>query len=182
MYTQCTPRRKLAGLVCDFLPPLRNQRAARYAICERLCFTDTDERDDFVRSYSVLRRPGRHGGVNTWPGRRLLGDAGGAELLAGLTEHVLIFTGSGALTITAFSSMPLGGTARPPYRNVFFRFCSHALAMPSAQRPALRDACCRVFSTKGLRTSEQRWKAGPLVQISFGEAVEGNLLEVKGRQ
>ena len=35
-----------------------------------------------------------------------------------------------ALTIMAFSSMLLGGTVRPPYWNVFFRFCSHALAMP----------------------------------------------------
>lgn len=35
-----------------------------------------------------------------------------------------------APTIIAFSSMPLGGTIRPPYTNVFFRFCSHALAMP----------------------------------------------------
>lgn len=25
--------------------------------------------------------------------------------------------------------------------------------------PALREACCRYFSRKGLRTSEQRWKA-----------------------
>lgn len=30
----------------------------------------------------------------------------------------------------AFSSMLLGGTMRPPYWNVCFRFCSHALAIP----------------------------------------------------
>lgn len=34
----------------------------------------------------------------------------------------------------AFSSMLLGGTTRPPYWNVFFRFCSHALAMPVLRR------------------------------------------------
>lgn len=35
-----------------------------------------------------------------------------------------------ALTIMAFNSILLGGTVRPPYWNVFFRFCSQALAIP----------------------------------------------------
>lgn len=85
--------------------------------------------------------------------------------------------------------MLLGETMRPPYWNVFFKFCSDALAMPNALTkkkyytvlplimclnrfklcvnvfspwycaPALREACCKYFSRKGLRTSEQRWKA-----------------------
>lgn len=99
------------------------------------------------------------------------------------------------LTIMAFSSMLLGGTTRPPYWNVFFRFCSHAFAMPvtrhmvasrglgrRAQRGFIHSvgvrACMRVcVFTLILRSGAE----GGLLQVfeqegfeDLGAAVEGS--------